>query len=1095
MHSSFERSNKDQRRGYALRTLGELVISMDGQPVSQGPARETGLLVYLALGIGRSVRRESLIGLLWDTGTSRERRRGLSQLLYGLRTRYPLIEIAAGRESVTLTDGVSGVDALDLLVALDKGDMEAACSCYAGRFLEGFYIQRAAGFEEWQESMGRDLDAAGSRALRARIRGADGRGQWWLVEQTANRLLRLDPYDEELHAVRIRSIAADGDQTRASRDLDRTVDLLRRDLGQPPGQALRDLAKHLNIGPRTRHIRRHEEPPPTRFVGRIGEFRELRDVWESVLAGRGASVAVVGEAGIGKSRLCLQLLRLAAIEGGRILDGQCFQAAAQVPYSGIASALRGLREVDLSLLPKDSLGAIQSLMPELASTTSAPMQADDDYGNGRRRLFDATTELLRSVSRSAPVALFVDDAQWADASSRDLLSYIARMTHDSRVLVLLAIRPEELVPGALAEFLSEFRNLSVAPLSTADSSELIASLNEAESLDIALNAQHDILRRAAGRPFLIVELIRYLAKAGTRNETVPAAIEALLCRRLHDLTKPAQQTVDVLGVFGAQATMPLLERITRLSTQRLVNAIEELEHRHIIQEVGSAFTFSHELMREAVYRRMSSVRRRWLHKAVGVALQKTPSSPPGSIALHMQAAGEPESAYRYALEAADHSRKVFAHSETEFFLRIAIAVAPDADSRLVALDRLCTHCYALEDLRTVAEVLPELRIWYRDTRNRLGILMVAVSELHSALADGKSSVAELGVRATGLASLVGNTLHAPEAATAVGLIFQAAGCAGQKDFIRAFANAIDKEAMERPPDPNSVRLLAGSAKSFGVYIDATEGYRRALSTLDIARQVADRTCEIPARIACGIAGTVSGEYSRAFEHFDRAIRLLEEHGLQHLMHRMTAARAVLFMEAGRLGDAAALLRDALGLANTHTRLFLFANLGAIAFELRDWAGVGRYARSLRESNQVLGISWARIAAESLAGLAALEQGRRETALTIGKELANRIKTLPIGVSGIMDPSYVNIFLARSGLLGRSAAETANRLKEAADGCRSTYVGAAVRMDIEYARLLVEVAPESAWKVAQQALAWAKRTGASTVVDRAVEVLRAVGGPD
>ncbi|MGH7576845.1 MAG: AAA family ATPase, partial [Longimicrobiales bacterium] len=347
---------------------------------------------------------------------------------------------------------------MELLAAVEAGDIQTACELFGGQFLEGFYIDAAGGFEEWRESMTRTLNGAGSRALTARLAEADAGGRWWTVERTANQLLELDPYDEQVHAMRIRSIAADGDHARALREIDRAVDLFRRDLGQLPEADLRELIDRIGSGSVATDVGFKDQPALSRFVGRTDEFRELRHAWSSVAEGRGVAIAVCGEAGIGKSRMCMQLLRVAAIEGGRVLDGRCFESASQVPYGGICQALSGIRDADLALLAPHWRVVLAGLLPELSPLGADAVRAvEREAEAGRRQLFEAVVQLIRAMARHRPVALFVDDLQWADASTTDLLHYLTRALSEEPVLILVAVRPEELAPSALPKLIDGFR--------------------------------------------------------------------------------------------------------------------------------------------------------------------------------------------------------------------------------------------------------------------------------------------------------------------------------------------------------------------------------------------------------------------------------------------------------------------------------------------------------------------------------------------------------------------------------------------------------------------------------------------------------------
>lgn len=1093
-----------EHQAYAIRTLGEFCVLQGDRRLPLGQARERALLIYLAFGIGKSFHRETLVDLLWGAGGSRERRHGLSQLLYSLKQRFPLLELTRTRDSVLLQAGITSIDASDLLASVDAGHLEVACDLFTGQFLDGFYIDGVGRFDDWRESISRTVNGAAARALRARLGEADASGRWWLVERTSNQLLELDPYDEHVHALRIRSIAADGDGARAARELDRAVDLLRRDLGQPPGPELQELIARIGDSSAGNQSDVPDEPQIKQFVGRTREFQELREAWTSVVKGRGVAAAICGEAGIGKSRLCTQLLRVAAIEGGRIFNGRCSESSVQVPYGGICQALGGVRESEIRLSPPHWRTALEVLLPELATKLSDSVdEVEQQTGGGRRHLFEAVVQLIRAIARRTPVAIFIDDLQWADRSTTELLHYLAGALSDDQVLILVAVRPEELRPAALARLISGFRKLTLKPLSPDEASELLTLVDLDEFSEIPAAIGRRILAQGAGRPFLIIELMRYFAShetwsepraSQTTVEQVPAPIEALLARRLRSLSTLASHTVDVLAVLGGEATMTLLERTAHTPARQLVIALEELQYRQIIEEAGSAYAFSHDLMREAVERRLSTARRRWLNKSAASARQRLPRTQPGAIALHMCAAGDSQSAYTYALQAASHSQRLFAHSEATFFLRLAATTAPDLDTRFVALDRLCRHLYSLADLPGVRDVLAELRPWYAANGDRHGMFMAAVSELDSALYDGKSPAIELRRRAGELSDLIDISLDTAES-PAVPLILQAAQFAwdsGHSEFIATFADGIHRAASRGPPNLNGIRRISAASMAYGLYISAAGGYKRARMALRSAKTIADPASELAAQLACGATGTLSGYYLQAQRHFARAWRLSADDALQHLRRQVIINRAVLLMERGRLVGARRLLESAVGCATIHDRLFLFGNLAFVGLEQHDWSSIKRYAGELEETNRVLQAWWATVAVRMLRGFVALGEGDSGRARSIGGELEHMINRGPGIAAGVLDSSYTNILLARVGLLGSDAGTTAVRLEYAADVCRSTNVGAAVRLDLERARILRRAEPDVASEVARSVWEWAMQSGARLAGRRAKNMLRDLG---
>src|SRR5690606_25262158 len=194
----------------------------------------------------------------------------------------------------------------------------------------------------------------------------------------------------------------------------------------------------------------------TPFHGREEEFRRLRETWLAVRSEGGRMALVLGEAGIGKTRFCRHFLRYAAIRGARILRGRCFPSETRLAYAGVVDALlTGLRADDLRLLRPPWSDVVLELLPELDPNGGASSDRARLAGEGSsRRLFDGIARLLQAMSQERQLVLFIDDFHWADASTVALVHYLNRRLSASPVLLLLAIRPEDMPPDSPARLIA-----------------------------------------------------------------------------------------------------------------------------------------------------------------------------------------------------------------------------------------------------------------------------------------------------------------------------------------------------------------------------------------------------------------------------------------------------------------------------------------------------------------------------------------------------------------------------------------------------------------------------------------------------------------
>jgi DNA-binding CsgD family transcriptional regulator len=453
------------------------------------------------------------------------------------------------------------------------------------------------------------------------------------------------------------------------------------------------------------------------FVGRAAEMEKLRTLLPRA-GGEGRRVALLaGEPGAGKSRLVREFARRAAADGALVLYGAC-DAVVRTPYGPFVEALDRLARV----LERDELraalggggGELTRLLPDLpaqAGELPEPVEADPD--TVRHRLHTAVAELLANVSRGRPVLLVVEDGHWADAPTLLLLRHLARSAWSARLLLLATFRDTEAdVPAGLAETLADLRRsddvvrMRLAGLSGAEVSDLIgraasgASEPEPEARELAA-AIHGL---TGGNAFLVCELWRALLETGIVEVAggqlranrplgelgTPASVREVVSERLSRLAPGTIDLLELAAVAGQEFELEPVRRAAGLAEPELLAALEEGVASGMIEELSSprlACRFTHEIVRRALYDRLSRLRRAELHLRVGEALEGgRPASGRAlaDLAHHFGAAapfGGAERAIDYNLRAARAASAALAFDEAAMRLRTALEVGIEDDAK------------------------------------------------------------------------------------------------------------------------------------------------------------------------------------------------------------------------------------------------------------------------------------------------------------------------------------------------------------------------------------------------------------------------------
>jgi len=415
----------------------------------------------------------------------------------------------------------------------------------------------------------------------------------------------------------------------------------------------------------------------TGLVGRAAELDELRSAQAQARKGQPVTVLLGGEAGVGKTRLVTEFAA-EAVEGGvRVVVGQCVELGGDgLPYAPVAGALRDLvvqlgaeRVLDLSGPTRD---ALVGLLPELGVSSG-------DLTDGRGRLFEAVTVLLERVSAERPLLLLVEDLQWADGSTRDLLRFVVRALGAARVLVVGTYRSDEIHRShPLRPFLAELdrvrsvRRIDVPRLSPSEVAEqLTGILGRVPAPD----AVKRVYRRSEGIPFFVEELA--CVEIDEKSGALPDSLRDLLLVRVEQLPETAQAVMRLLAAGGNRVDHAVLAAVADLDAGPLDDALREAVSANILRVDGDGYAFRHALLREVLHDDLLPGAHARLHTRYAEVLEENPElvsagSAAVEVAHHWYAAHEQERAFRASLRAADDAQHAYAHGDAQRQLERAL---------------------------------------------------------------------------------------------------------------------------------------------------------------------------------------------------------------------------------------------------------------------------------------------------------------------------------------------------------------------------------------------------------------------------------------
>src|SRR5438270_1124390 len=671
-----------------VRLFGGLALESGGVALAMPERRRAcSLLGWLALHPGMHPRSE-VAGRFWPDVLDSSARKSLRTELVAVRRALgPAGEgaIVATRETVGLVGDAVVVDVREFDRLVSEGRLEQAVDLCNGELLAGLddewiYDAREAHRDRLGDVLERiaaDAEAAGAITDAIRV---------------TRRRVELDPLREDAHRELIRRLMAAGEISTARRAFDDLARRLRAELHVAPSRDTRQLLDAHGeasasltpdaLPPLPPPLARRERSP---FVGREYALGWLRARWSEAAAGSAGLAVITGDPGIGKTRLANEVARRAGEQGAAVLVGRWYEEALS-SYQPFAEAFGRYVAAVSSEVLRRQVGAfgtdLARLAPELARRLPELLDpAGDDSEGERLRLFEAVGSLLTNASRSWPVVLVLEDLHWADKPTALMLAHLVRTSQAERVLIIGTYRDSD-IGEPLADVLADLRReraverLRLGSLDGGDVAEIIpAWLERAPPPEFARALQ----RETEGNPFFIEEVLRHLIELGAVERTewgrvesftepgIPDGVRETIARRVATLAPPTRRAVTMAAVIGRSFSVEVLEALSELHGEPLLEALDEAAQRRIIEEESGPpgrYAFAHALIRETLYASLSGARRVSLHRRIGAILEQRHAQdrepPLGELAYHFVEAAEPGAAAKAVDFSARAARRALA---------------------------------------------------------------------------------------------------------------------------------------------------------------------------------------------------------------------------------------------------------------------------------------------------------------------------------------------------------------------------------------------------------------------------------------------------
>ena len=711
-----------------FRILGPLeVIDSHGAIALQG-AKPRALLTVLLLHANKPVSPDRLAVALWGEDAAPSAVKTLhvyvSRLRKALGDEDILVTTPAGYR-LRVGPGELDTEQFESLVAdgrqaLAAGRPERA----AAQLREALGLWRGPPLEDlahdpFARSEITRLEEERSAALEARVQADLAAGRHGELLGELRQLVAASPVRERLAGHLMLALYRCGRQSEALDVYARTRETLSGEFGLEPGPELRELQR--DVLEQAASLELREPPAPEllsggdpalpfalpavlvtaadeeAFVGRAADLDALAAVYADAAGGRRRLVLVHGEPGIGKTRLAAEFARRAHEEGAIVLYGRCDEEAllAQQPF------LEALRHFVTTCPPQElparlqnASGELRRIMPELADRLPdlpAPLTGDSE--GARSRLFEAVAALLCEVAQREPVVLVLDDLHWADKGTVLLLKYLARYPREARLMVLGTYRDTDVgTDDPLVAMLTELgreHHLERHSLESLDPAAVAELVGVHAGSEASAELCQTVYEGTEGNAFFVVEVLRHLAESGAVGEAqfgaaaegleVPDSVKDVIAQRIARLGKEANRLLAAAAVLGHEFELQVLERLAILPEDELVDALDAAVRASVIEEIAGPagrYTFSHALIRDTVYGKLTATRRAILHRRAGSAIEEVHARDLephlGGLAHHYAQAGlsgDLDKTIEYGRRAGEHAITQLAYEQAVVHFR------------------------------------------------------------------------------------------------------------------------------------------------------------------------------------------------------------------------------------------------------------------------------------------------------------------------------------------------------------------------------------------------------------------------------------------
>lgn len=613
------------KNGVFFQLFGNPQIFLNGEAIFFSFSKINALLYYLV--INKTVSRDEVAGLLWANKSEKSAKKNLRNTIYQVNKVLGAEYIVSPNKTIlTFNESLPIKSDVDVFLA----DPFECIDNYQDAFLKGFFLKDSETFDLWVTKMRNFFEQKFIQTFYQKIELDIKAGMLTNVEENIRRLIAIDEFDERNYQLLMTYYKDNQRYGKVIETYYELASLLERELGILPSKETKALYEEtLTI---VNHKKQHkQERIATVFYGRTDEIQQLEtNINLFYQAQPYHSIVITGDAGVGKSALSKRVLTNIQ-EKFLIVETSCYQAEQTHklrPWRSLIEQLTLIIEEEQLTEPNLWNDTITKFFPSLSKVLEEASFTETEITGNINYLSQIILEALQHINKKKKLVIFIEDIQWLDAPSADLLTSLMLHAKNGEVLFLLTLRtgygPE------IEDFLATVINyekiitLPIGPFSKEETAHFVQKQLPNRQIDAATLAT--LYKYTEGNLFFLVEYISLL-KLNMDLDVMTVKMQDALKSRFSYLSTSEKAVVNVISYFYDMAPISLITQILEQDQLEIIDSIESLAAKNILEEKvvdeQSNVNFTHVKLREFVYLNQSTAKKRLIHGKIAVLLEKT----------------------------------------------------------------------------------------------------------------------------------------------------------------------------------------------------------------------------------------------------------------------------------------------------------------------------------------------------------------------------------------------------------------------------------------------------------------------------------------